>query len=158
VSDNLARQLSCSWFVPGGSADPAVDQIFQEMAAQGQSFFNASGDKDAYTGLIDFPSDNPFITQVGGTTLTTTGPGGARVSETVWNKGNGVGSGGGISTQYGIPWWQTNIDMSVNQGSTTMRNVPDVALAGDNIYVRVNGTNTIVSGTSCSAPLWAGFA
>ena len=94
VSDNLARQLSCSWFVPGGSADPAADQIFQEMAAQGQTFFNASGDNDAYTGLIDFPSDTPFITQVGGTELTTDGAGGARVSETVWNSGNGLGSGG----------------------------------------------------------------
>lgn len=158
ASDNLARQLSCSWFLPNGSADPAAEQIFQEMAAQGQSFFNASGDNDAYTGLIDFPSDSPNITQVGGTTLTTSAPGGYRVSETAWNRNNGVGSGGGVSTQYGIPSWQTNIDMSVNQGSTTMRNVPDVALAAENIYVRVNGTDMISSGTSAAAPLWAGFA
>lgn len=158
VSDNIARQLSCSWYVPGGSADPTADQIFQEMAAQGQSFFNASGDQDAYTGLIDFPSDTPFVTQVGGTTLTTTVPGGPRSGEVVWNQGNGTGSGGGISTQYGIPWWQTNIDMSANQGSTTMRNVPDVSLVGDNVYVRVAGGDTTVSGTSCAAPLWAGFA
>lgn len=158
VSDNLARQLSCSWFVPGGSADPVADQIFQEMAAQGQSFFNASGDADAYTSLIDFPSDTPFITQVGGTMLTTDGPGGARLSETVWNRSGGVGSGGGISTQYGIPWWQTNIDMSTNQGSTTMRNVPDVAMVAESIYVRVNGNNMAAAGTSASAPLWAGFA
>jgi subtilase family serine protease len=158
VSDNLARQLSCSWYVPGGSANPAADQIFQEMAAQGQSFFNASGDADAYTSLIDFPSDSPFITQVGGTTLTTDGAGGVRISEAVWNWGNGAGSGGGISTQYGIPWWQTNINMSANQGSTTMRNVPDVALTAENVYVRVNGGDITVAGTSCSAPLWAGFA
>jgi hypothetical protein len=158
VSDNAARQLSCSWFIPGGSADSAADQIFQEMAAQGQTFFDASGDGDAYTSLIDFPSDNPFITQVGGTTLTTDGAGGARLSETVWNRSNGTGSGGGTSTQYGIPSWQTNIDMSANQGSTTMRNAPDVAMAGDNVYVRVNGGDKIVAGTSCSAPLWAGVA
>lgn len=158
VSDNAAKQLSCSWFIPGGAAHPAADQIFQEMALQGQTFFNASGDDDAYTGLIDFPGDSPYITQVGGTTLTTTGPGGARVSETVWNRGNGTGSGGGISTQYGIPTWQTNISMAANQGSTTMRNVPDVALTGENVYVRVNASDTRVGGTSCSAPLWAGFA
>jgi len=97
VSDNLARQLSCSWFLPNASADPAAEQIFQEMAAQGQSFFNASGDNDAYTGLIDFPSDSPNITQVGGTTLTTSAAGGYRVSETAWNKNNGVGSGGGVT-------------------------------------------------------------
>ena len=157
VNDNAARQLSCSWFVPGGSADPAADQIFQEMAAQGQTFFDASGDNDAYTSLIDFPSDSPFITQVGGTTLTTDGPGGARLSETVWNRGNGTGSGGGISTQYGIPSWQTNIDMSTNQGSTTMRNVPDVAMVGDNVYVRVNGADRIVSGFELLGAAVGGF-
>jgi subtilase family serine protease len=158
VSDNLAKQLSCSWFQPNGAANPTTDQIFQEMAAQGQSFFNASGDDDAFTGLVDFPGDTPFITQVGGTTLSTTAPGGARTSETVWNRNNGIGSGGGISTQYGIPFWQTNIDMSGNQGSTSKRNIPDVALTAENVYVRVNGQDYRVGGTSCAAPLWAGFA
>ena len=157
ATDNLAKQLSCSWYQPGGAAEPAADQIFQQMAAQGQSFFNASGDYDAYTGLIDFPGDTPYITQVGGTTLTT-GSGGAWASETVWNRGNGIGSGGGISTQYPIPSWQTNINMAANQGSTTMRNTPDVALTAENVYVRADGKNYTVGGTSCAAPLWAGFA
>ena len=165
VTDNLARQLSCSWYIPNGAADPTADQIFQQMAAQGQSFFNASGDGDAFTGLIDFPGDTPYITQVGGTTLTTSGPGGSWVSETVWNWGiergpafDGIGSGGGISTQYPIPAWQTNISMAGNQGSTTKRNTPDVALTADNIYVRADGFDYSVGGTSCAAPLWAGFA
>lgn len=157
ATDNLAQQLSCSWGLVGGAADPTADQIFQQMAAQGQSFFAASGDSDAYTGSIDFPSDNPYITQVGGTTLTTTGPNGSWVSETVWNWGSGIGSGGGISTQYSIPAWQTNISMTANQGSTTMRNIPDVALTADNVYVRALGSDYNVGGTSCAAPLWAGF-
>src|SRR5208282_89303 len=158
ATDNLARQLSCSWYIPGGGPDPVADQIWQQMAAQGQSFFNASGDSGALFGPIDFPGDTPYITEVGGTTLTTTGPGGSWVSETVWNWGNGIGSGGGISTQYPIPSWQTNISMAANQGSTTKRNVPDVALTADNVYVRADGGNYSVGGTSCAAPLWAGFA
>jgi uncharacterized delta-60 repeat protein len=157
ATDNLASQLSCSWYSPGGGSDTVADQIFQQMAAQGQSFLNASGDDDAYTGLISFPGDSPYITQVGGTTLTTSGPGGAWVSETVWNWDNGIGSGGGISTQYPIPSWQTNINMAANQGSTTMRNTPDVALTADNVYVRADGEDQNVGGTSCAAPLWAGF-
>ena len=157
ATDNLARQLSCSWFLNGGTADPTADQIFQQMAVQGQSFFNASGDFDAYSGLINFPSDNPYITQVGGTTLSTAGPGGARTNETVWNENNGAGSGGGISTQYTIPNYQTNIDMTASQGSTTMRNVPDVAMTADGVYVRADGGDWAVDGTSCAAPLWAGF-
>jgi uncharacterized repeat protein (TIGR03803 family) len=157
ATDNVAKQLSCSWYIPGGGADVVADQIFQQMAAQGQSFFNASGDNDAFTGLIDFPGDTPYLTQVGGTTLTTTGPGGSWVSETVWNRNNGIGSGGGISTQYPIPSWQTNMNMTANQGSTINRNIPDVALTAENIYVRANGRDYLVAGTSCAAPLWAGF-
>jgi len=103
ANDNLAKQLSCSWYNPYGGADAVADQIFQQMAAQGQSFFNASGDDDAYTGLIPFPGDTPYITQVGGTTLTTTGPGGAWQSETVWNWGTGIGTGGGISPNIPFP-------------------------------------------------------
>jgi uncharacterized repeat protein (TIGR03803 family) len=157
ASDNLAKQLSCSWYIAKGGPDAVADQIFQQMAAQGQAFFNASGDNDAYSGLIDFPGDTPYITQVGGTTLTTTGPGGSWLSETVWNWGNGIGSGGGISTSYAIPSYQTNVDMTANQGSTTRRNTPDVALTADNVYVRVDGQDYGVAGTSCAAPLWAGF-
>ncbi|HTI98954.1 MAG TPA: protease pro-enzyme activation domain-containing protein [Dongiaceae bacterium] len=160
ANDNLAKQLSCSW--GGGSPDATSEQIFKQMAAQGQSFFNATGDSDAFTTTIDFPSDSTNITQVGGTTLSTTGPGGSYVSETVWNWGlyNGsyVGSSGGTSTYYGIPGYQQGIDMTACHGSTTLRNVPDVALAGDDIYVRYdNGSGDSFGGTSCSAPLWAGF-
>jgi len=132
ADDNLARQLSCSW--GGGGPDATAEQIFQQMAAQGQTFFNATGDSDAFTGAITFPSESPNITQVGGTTLSTDGSGNY-TNETVWNQSNGVGSSGGTSTTVPIPAWQTNIDMTTNQGSTTMRNVPDVALTAQNIYL-----------------------
>jgi subtilase family serine protease len=157
ATDNLAKQLSCSWYIPGGTEDTVADGIFQEMAAQGQTFFSASGDSDAFTGLIPFPGDTPYITEVGGTTLTENGNGGSYNSETVWNWGNGSGSGGGISTQYGIPSWQQGISMTASKGSTTMRNVPDVAMTADNVYVRAGGADHDVGGTSCAAPLWAGF-
>lgn len=157
ANDNLAKQLSCSWYQPNGPSNLVADQIFQQMAAQGQTFFSASGDNDAYTGLIPFPGDTPFITEVGGTTLTTTGPAGPYVSETVWNRGNGIGTGGGISTQYPIPTWQTNINTAPILGSSTMRNVPDVALTAENVDVRADGADQVVGGTSCAAPLWAGF-
>ena len=165
ATDNRARQLSCSW-AWGGGPDASADQIFTQMMAQGQSFFVASGDSDAYYGstATNFPSDDPNITSVGGTTLTTSGPASNWVSETVWNWGteyglDGTGSGGGISTAYGIPPYQQGVDMSANCGSTTMRNVPDVALTADNVYVIAdNGTPYGGSGgTSCAAPLWAAF-
>lgn len=159
-TDNLSKQLSCSW--GGGSPNATAENIFKLMSAQGQSFFNATGDSDAFISSVAFPSDSTNITQVGGTTLTTTGPGGAYVSEKVWNwglvQGKYVGSSGGVSTYYKIPSYQAPVSMTLNQGSTTMRNVPDVALTGDNVYVTYNnGSAGNFGGTSCAAPLWAGF-
>ena len=155
----LCNQLSCSW--GGGGVNATAEQLFKQMGAQGQSFFNATGDSDAFTSTIAFPSDSTNITEVGGTTLTT-GAGAAFSSETVWNwglqSGSYVGSSGGISTYYGIPSYQQGISMSANKGSTTKRNVPDVALTGDNVYVTYNnGGSGTFGGTSCAAPLWAGF-
>jgi subtilase family serine protease len=53
--------------------------------------------------------------------------------------------------------------MTANQGSTTMRNLPDVALVANNLNI-VWGNDFIGSstdfaegGTSLAAPLWAGF-
>jgi uncharacterized repeat protein (TIGR03803 family) len=150
--DNSARQLSCSWGF-GPAVDPTREQIFQQFALQGQSFFQASGDVGA--GSIYPPSDDPMVTVVGGTSLTTTNPGGAWQSESAWPD-----SSGGISGNYSIPVWQQGVNMTLNQGSTTMRNVPDVAcLAVTVIWLIYNqGDQVVVGGTSAAAPLWAGFA
>ena len=158
ADDNLAKQLSCSWGDSSpGSPDPTSEQIFKQMATQGQSFFNASGDTNAFTSGIPFPSESTNITQVGGTTLTT-GAGGSWGSEKVWNSGGGLGSSGGISANYSIPIWQQGINMTTNHGSTTKRNVPDVALTADDVWVTYdNGSSGTVVGTSCAAPLWAGL-
>ena len=147
ADSNSISQLSCSWGWSGGPTN-TTDTIFKKMAAQGQSFFTASGDSDAFTtgssstngvdnpSLQNTPASSPYIITVGGTTLTTTGPGGVWSSETVWNWGlhNGsyVGSSGGISSYYSIPSWQTNLSMTANGGSTSYRNIPDVALTADN--------------------------
>jgi hypothetical protein len=48
--------------------------------------------------------------------------------------------------------------MSANQGSTTVRNIPDVAMVGVNLWSTWgNGKSGESGGTSCSTPLWAGF-
>jgi hypothetical protein len=155
ATDDLANQLGASWTYP---IDAESDQIFQQLAAQGQSFFNASGDGDAYVGSPFPPTDDPNLTSVGGTTLTTSGPGGAWVSETVWNWGDGQGGSGGISTTYPIPSWQMGVNMSANGGSTSYRNIPDVALTADNVLVLYNnGSAGSFGGTSCATPLWAAF-
>jgi len=167
ATDDLAKQVSCSWQLQEAFGTTNFDQIYQQYAMQGQSFFQASGDNGAY--CTNYPNqewaDSPYVTLVGGTTLTTTGPEGAWETETVWNNNIGTASGatndasgGGVSTNYTIPSWQQGIDMTFNQGSTSMRNVPDVAMVAHGIYVIYNnGSTTSIGGTSCAAPLWAGF-
>ncbi|MGC9940465.1 MAG: protease pro-enzyme activation domain-containing protein [Verrucomicrobiota bacterium] len=170
ATDDKAKQLSCSYQM---DINLSTVQIFEQFAAQGQSLFQGSGDFGAYPGAIDEPADDPYLTVVGGTTLSTTGPAGSWVSETVWLTpatsdpllGNTPeeASGGGVSLTYNIPDWQQGISMTANQGSTTMRNLPDVALVANNVDV-VWGNDYIGSsydlpeaGTSLATPLWAGF-
>jgi uncharacterized repeat protein (TIGR01451 family) len=159
ATDNIAKQISASWQYP---IDASTEQIYQQFAAQGQSFFNSSGDSGAYSGTVPQPSDDPYITIVGGTRLTMSGSGGAWQDETAWNQGrvrfDFVAGGGGISTTYGIPAWQQGVSMSANQGSTTMRNIPDVAMVASDVLVLYdNGRSEPCFGTSISAPLWAAF-
>ncbi|HZR15882.1 MAG TPA: protease pro-enzyme activation domain-containing protein [Verrucomicrobiae bacterium] len=159
ATDNRAKQLSSSWTF---GINATTENIFRQFAAQGQSMFQAAGDDGAYSGTVDPPADNPNLTVVGGTTLSTAGPHGAWTGETTWNWASvGQGSaatGGGVSTTYPIPSYQSGLDMSANQGSTTLRNFPDVALTADNIWVVWNnGSKGYFGGTSAAAPLWAGF-
>jgi hypothetical protein len=175
TTDNLAKQMSCSWGDSIEFVNAVADQHFKEMAAQGQSFFCASGDNGAYTAsawynnfkyyqsILQFPCSDPYVTLVGGTNLTTNGAGGPWSSEVVWNDGYVVAnydyeaSGGGISAKYSIPSWQQSVSMYANHGSTTMRNIPDVALTAANVYTPVGSQDNTATGTSCAAPLWAGF-
>jgi subtilase family serine protease len=175
--DNVAKQLSCSWgWLP---ADPKSDEpIFLEFAAQGQNLFVASGDSGAYTppgcsgndcNPAFYPEDDPLITAAGGTHITTNGPGGPWEAEIAWG-GNPVlacgyptgGSSGGYSTNgIPIPGYQQlkGVINSSNDGSTTLRNVPDVAAEADcdNYYCADGSCQGGVGGTSLAAPRWAGF-
>jgi subtilase family serine protease len=161
ATDNLAKQLSSSWeFSP---VDANTEQIFEQFAAQGQSMFQASGDDGAYTNSPPSPTDDPWVTSVGGTTLiTASGTNALWRGEKVWNwntehLGNRA-SAGGVSATWAIPLWQQGLDMSQNQGSAAWRNIPDVAMAADMIWIIAsNGNQYPIGGTSASAPLWAAF-
>ena len=150
----MSLSSSWGWSPADASSD---DPIFQQFAAQGQSFMNATGDSGQFnSSTYDFPSVDQYITQVGGTDLTTASAGGAWSSETGW-----ADSGGGFMTGTAIPSWQqiSGVINTSNKGSTTLRNAPDVAMEAnfDNPTVS-NGTfQTGYGGTSFAAPRWAGF-
>jgi subtilase family serine protease len=175
AASNVAKQVSCSWTWSDGPTNDwlsgrkdggtTLDSLLEAMVSQGQAFFQAAGDYDAYTGSQalnptngPIPVDSIYVTSVGGTSLTMNGSGVSWSSESVWNWGNSVGTSGGISPNYTIPSWQTAVNMSSNNGSSKQRNIPDVAMTADAINVIYgNGNSGTFGGTSCAAPLWAGF-
>ena len=78
-----------------------------------------------------WPCDSPYVITVGGTDLTTKGPGKGWASETVWcaGIGNGCGGGGYSPNLFAIPEWQKlkGVITKANEGSTKYRNGPDVS-------------------------------
>ncbi|HTR34899.1 MAG TPA: DUF2341 domain-containing protein, partial [Bryobacteraceae bacterium] len=157
----LSAQLSSSW--TWSPSDPATDDpFFERFAAQGQSYFQAAGDSGSYTSSSTavFPANDAYVTVVGGTDLVTSGPSGTWVSETVWTDG-----GGGYYTPDAIPipsWQQlAGVVTPSNEGSTTLRNSPDVAAeANFDFYVCADQTTCTANeygGTSFAAPMWAGY-
>ena len=155
ASDDVAKQLSLSFGFGGTPATmQGYEQVFMELAAQGQNLFIASGDSGANVGGVGYPGNSPNVTDVGGTDLTTAGPGGPWQSETAW-----IGSGGGWNTQSPIPSYQEPAINSSNQGSTSYRNIPDISMEAntDNFYCANGSCQGGIGGTSLAAPRWAGF-
>jgi subtilase family serine protease len=183
VSDNRAKVISTSW----GSCElnrtssmvSAQSTLFQEAATQGQSIFAASGDSgaqdcdtgfllDPTTAWVDDPGSQPFVTGVGGTTLSVLGP---PPVETVWNSGPQRSGGGGISRLWAMPSYQSSAPGSLNviNGNSSgapcsapagsyCREVPDVAADADpatGYSIFLGGAWRAVGGTSAAAPTWA---
>ena len=95
------------------------------------------------------------MTAVGGTDVTTNGPGGAWANERGWEYSGGGPSPDGIA----IPAYQVPFINEQNGGSKKLRNVPDIAgdANTDNYSCYDGGCFTGNGGTSYAAPLWAGF-
>lgn len=153
----LPAQLSASWI--WGTSPAADDPYFQKMAAQGQNYFNASGDDAEFnSGYPTWPCDSAYVTSVGGTDLNTQSAGGPWASETAWED-----SGGGYWPPDDIPFpsWQAGIVNSQNEASSVYRNAPDVsANANWSFYVCADQTTcseNAYGGTSFAAPMWAGY-
>jgi len=155
----------------------------RQANAQGITWVNASGDSggaDCLSGTssnnaglaVDSPANIPEVTGIGGTTFnegsaqywneTNGANGGSATSyipESVWNdstSGNPAAGGGGASTVFAQPAWQTGLGVP-NNGS---RNVPDIALAAsaghDGYMVYSGGQLAVYGGTSAGTPAFAG--
>ena len=179
VDADNASVISASWGLCEASAGglfTALDPLFEQASAQGQAIFAAAGDdgsEDCFNPpvdndnslAVDYPASSPWVTAVGGTSLSLNG------SETVWNgcqgvsptSGCGPGSGGGgVSADEPKPLWQSGLTtpagFSCGSSGTNCREVPDVsANAGVPEVFYTGGQWTAFVGTSLAAPLVAGL-
>jgi kumamolisin len=170
-SQNNPGVLSISYGLAEGTetwtpqAMDAVNDAMKEAAGRGIPVCISAGDdgSDDQVGdgpaHVDFPASSPYVLCVGGTTLPKTGP------ETVWFEGDGLrkdhggSTGGGVSSVYPQPAWQSAIKIpSVNPGAPAGRCVPDVsanAAQGTGYLLVAQGAQAVAGGTSAATPLWA---
>ncbi len=107
ANDDIADVISSSWGVCENDVSPAYvqaeNEVFEQMAAQGQSMFGAAGDTGAFDCIrsdgttivnVEDPPTQPWVTSVGGTSLESFNPDAnpnpryPNGVETVWNVDN----------------------------------------------------------------------
>ena len=155
-----------------GEQDNSPDEVATEsqylatLASRGVSIFVSTGDTGSDPDLdgilqASYPSSDPSVTAVGGTSLEFDINTQRTDLEFVWNDVEGAG-GGGTSIFFQSPSYQSgNGILDANGNVPTMRMVPDVCSAADpetGCYLYLNGAPQQFGGTSWSAPTWAGFA
>ncbi|MFE3263675.1 carboxypeptidase regulatory-like domain-containing protein [Streptomyces sp. NPDC059215] len=144
-----AKYVSNSY---GGSEDPSEHQALDPYYNHpGVAVLASSGD-DAYG--TSYPAASPYVTSVGGTSLTRTDGTPRGWSETVWEGSHG-GPGSGCSEDEPKPAFQTDSGCP----GRTIADVSAVAdpVTGVSVYTTFGGTGwSVFGGTSASAPLIAG--
>ena len=166
---NKPSVISISWGGPESTwtkqSMTTLDAACQSAAALGITVTVAAGDDGSTDGVtgsvnhVDFPASSPHVLACGGTKLA--GSGATISSEVVWNElaSKEGATGGGVSTVFALPAWQANSNVP-KAGTFAGRGVPDVCGDADpatGYVVRVDGSSSVIGGTSAVAPLWAGL-
>jgi kumamolisin len=172
-SANHPDLVSISWGGPESTwtaqATTTFNQACEDATAMGITVTAASGDNGASDGeptgtlAVDFPASAPYVLGCGGTRLLLDTEDADEITEeVVWNdlsEGEGA-TGGGVSQLFPRPPYQGSAAVPTGEGGFSGRGVPDVAGDADpqtGYSVVVDGTPTVIGGTSAVAPLWAGL-
>ncbi|MEM3327960.1 MAG: S53 family peptidase, partial [Thermoplasmata archaeon] len=169
--------VSNSWGGGDTTTSSTTDNYVKQMEATGTSVFASSGDDGDTTTQSNPANDaqNTFgFVAVGGTTLTLNGNAGYLngagtpinpiINQVVWydngntsSNGDHWGTTSGVSSAYPTPSWQNISAVINNGGSTSGRNVADIAAIANNTLIYVNGAWNSVAGTSVASPVVAGI-
>ncbi|MGH8282257.1 MAG: S53 family peptidase [Gammaproteobacteria bacterium] len=155
--------MGCETDAENDGSAYADDTIFQEAAAQGQTFSVASGDHGADqcgndTLTPSYPASSRNVVAVGGTELYTSGNT-TWVSETVWNNlAEDEGATGGSPSTFEVQQpWQNGVGPNAN---TYLRGVADIAFDASpdsGALIWVDGQCCVkVGGTSLASPIFVG--
>ncbi|MET0698610.1 MAG: S53 family peptidase [Mycobacterium sp.] len=168
----LSIGWGCDRLITAADLAP-IREAMAAAHANGTTIFDASGDLagleckrghdwsappgPADTGL-DAVASLPEVTNVGGTVLSTNEQY-RWLGEQSWTDVPLTqGSGGGISSLFDRPPWQSSVSNTTN---TVRRLTPDVAAVADSATgasIVVGGRVAVGGGTSQAAPIWAGIA
>jgi subtilase family serine protease len=160
VQDDKVETVNTSYsecetaFIP--SFPKASNHIFKQGGAEGITFHASSGDDGDHTygcngtgPTVGTPTDDPVNISIGGTTMEVDRTNGKETGELGWG-----GSGGGVSTVFGLPKYQKNVKNIL----TTGRNLPDLAFdadpnTGESFYFEGSFQGPI-GGTSLDSPIF----
>ena len=141
--------ISNSWGVIEGNGnsaniDPGAQAAFNHP---GIAITASTGD----LGQVQFPASSPYVTAVGGTTLTQDG-----TTARGWREAPWANTGSGCSIMFAVPAWQTG------SACTGGRAVPDVSVIADYnpgvaVYSSAEHGWVVLGGTSAGAPFVAGL-
>lgn len=179
LDHNIGKIISQSWattentlFFNGGyQVLKSFDAFYRQAAADNVTVFGSTGDNGVGNPgvngklypfpTVNFPASDPFVTAVGGTTLTADTQGNYQ-SEVGWS-----GSGGGVSQYFGQPdFQQDNLPASVEKTLDHHRGIPDISYNADPgstilVYLSFLGKSSAgyygIGGTSEGSPQWAGI-
>jgi kumamolisin len=139
----------------------ALNRILEDAKCLGIPVCISAGDSGSTDGTgmlaVEFPASSPYALACGGTSMTTAGS--SISSEIVWNDGDGA-TGGGFSTVFGKPSYQSDTAVPTGASNSGGRGLPDVAGNADpatGYQLFINGQYTVAGGTSAVAPLLSGL-
>jgi len=124
---------------------------FATSGSTGATNVGADNQHMANAPTTSFPADSPWVTSVGGTSLTLTSAG-STLFEMGWSN-----SGGGFSHFYPIPSYQKMLPTEVQKQFNNQRGIPDVSAdedSGTGLAVYVNG-QWFPTGGNTGTPVWA---
>jgi len=170
---NNPSVLSISWGTTDSNwfgNNTQFDTALQAAIVRGITTFVATGDfgvraiNGAPTYTLQYPGSSPYVIGAGGTVVTINNDY-TIASEVAWGTAGGsYAGGGGVSTIYSVPTWQTGLTSKTyptpsSPVTLTGRSIPDVSAmaTGYTFYYGITNASGTFLGTSAVAPLLGGM-